>query len=125
MYDLTHAMMSPMSFVCCRFPNPLPYPVDDEDVILGGWTSGFQEVAAPQQKVSGKQRYMMALPFMWDMSCAQGGGGGHETTSSTPLLVRPSDDSHCDIDAGAGSLAENVATKQLESMPFSLAVARL
>jgi hypothetical protein len=59
----------------CRFPNPIPYPVDDDNVLLGGWVNGFHEAPdhpAPNQTVSGKQRYMLALPFMWDQSCTAG-----------------------------------------------------
>jgi hypothetical protein len=49
----------------------MPYPVDDANVILGGWTQGFSEGPPPRQTVTGKQRVMMGLPHMWDTRCTQ------------------------------------------------------
>ncbi len=57
-----------------RFPNPVPYAVDEWNELLGSWTLGFSPPAEGSRSAAGssgqRQRLMLALPHHWDTPCA-------------------------------------------------------
>ncbi len=66
-------MQSLLVLIACLLPSGcLQYPVDDDNVILGGWQAGLRrDVEPPQQRVTGPQRVMLALPHFWDVRCTR------------------------------------------------------